>query len=224
MKGTGMNEQTTLAVSLAKWIDDVNSVIVALQQQYVELGQLIYIAGTQLSYSDRKRAVAHLRTAGVSISDQRAALAAYLFEHPDDGAQDDLRIHPRLVFAGCRNNKMLNTTRDDQERLLSDQSFAIVTPKNEVVQKPWTEMRAYERNQLVARNGAIRDVDAQRSGSKAPQLAPPAAMVQAIALEGDLIVFDAPTASLSCTIADFVEMLGADNLSRLTEWRQKDSA
>lgn len=219
-----MTQESTLAHPLAEWINQVDTVVAALQDQYVALGRLIFIAGTTLSYSDRKRALSHLRIVGVSISDQRAALAAYLFENPDEGADEDLRIDPRLVFAGCRNNKMLNTTKEDQGRLLSGEPLAIVTPKNEVVKRPWQDMKAYERNQLVARNGAIRDVEAQRQKPKVPKPQPMIGAVETITLEGDLLTFRATTASLSCAVADFVEMLGMDNLQRLANWRLKDSA
>lgn len=215
-----MNEQSTLTVPLVEWIDQVDSVIAALQQNYVELGRLIYVARTTLSYSDRKRALAHLRVAGVGISDQRAALAAYVFGHANDGADDDLRIDPRLVFAGCRNNKMLNTTQEDQDLMLSGEPFEIVTPRNEVVRKSWLEMKAYERNQLVARDGTIRDVDAQRRKREVPKRSLTTATVETITLAAELLTFGAMTASLSCTVADFVEMLGTDNLRKLTSEKQ----
>jgi hypothetical protein len=106
--------------------------------------------------------MSYIRQYSLKDCDVKAAIAAFLYEHPDLGAKEDLRIHPKLLFHGAKNSKILHMDKEDQDRLLSNEKFQVVQPNGKPCEpKTWSELNEVHRNTLIGKGGKILSVQEQ---------------------------------------------------------------
>ena len=145
--------------SFKKELDDV---LLTIRSSFIKLGEKLWEAKTAVSSAEYDELTTYVEKQGIRHTDQRAAIAAFLFTRQDIGGSNDLRIDPRLIFAGAANSKILSMDKEDQERLLSDERFTVLQPSGRSTAKTWPEMSEQERNTLIGKGGKIRALDEQQ--------------------------------------------------------------
>ncbi len=140
---------------------ELDSILLAVQKGFLRLGEVLFEARAILSHNDFTRLQSYIVKQGPKKTDQRACVAAFLFKHPDKGEEDENRVDPRLIYAGATNSKILSMDREDQDRLLSEEKFAVLQPSRRVLKKTWAQMTDHERNMLIGKGGKIKHLGEQ---------------------------------------------------------------
>jgi len=89
---------------------------------------------------------------------QAHMMARFSFTKADIKAYIDMslgKLDPRLLLAGAKSSKIMNMSRDDQDRLLTEEVFEVYDNTGQVREVTWAHMRFDERGRLIGRNGAI---------------------------------------------------------------------
>jgi len=107
---------------------DLDDVLLSIRTSFIKLGEKLFKARQTLTAEEYDEITMYVEKQGIRRSDQRATIAAYLFENSHLGTTSDQRIEPRLIFAGAANSKILAMHSEDQERLISDEKFEVLQP------------------------------------------------------------------------------------------------
>ncbi len=144
---------------------ELDDIIIAVRKDFVRLGEILWDACKMLGSHDYSKLQDYVMKQGVKKTDQRAAIAAFLFKNPKVGDETELRIDPRLIFAAGGNSKVLSLDKEDQDRLLSEETFFVLQPSGKSPKKTWGEMTDHERNMLLGKGGKIRTINEQRDAT-----------------------------------------------------------
>lgn len=201
---------------------DLDDVLLSIRTSFIRLGEKLFKARQTLTAEDYDEITMYVEKQGIRRSDQRASIAAYLFENPHLGTHSDNRIEPKLVFAGAANSKILAMDGEDQQRLVSNEQFEVLQPSGRSADKSWAEMTEQERNTLVGKGGKIKTIDEQRDSQFTKR--------NASLLRGDkieitdkkVIIYarEAPV-QIKFDISVFARMLSCEKWSLLTQARQR---
>lgn len=162
---------------------DLDDVLLSIRTSFIKLGENLFKARQTLTAEEYDEIMMYVEKQGIRRSDQRASIAAYLFENPHLGGHTDTRIEPKLVFAGAANSKILAMDPEDQERLVTDEEFEVLQPSGRTAAKSWSHMTEQERNTLVGKGGKITTIDEQKDRQNAKSIKPNTALLRGCGIE-----------------------------------------
>ncbi len=147
---------------LEEWEKKLTDVLLNIRNQFLKLGETLYLAQKELSAADYKKLLSYVEQYSLKDADIKSSIAAFLHTRPDLGTEEDHRIDPALVFAGAKNSKILFMDEHDQKRLLSTEKFKTVMSNGKIDrEKTWSELSEVQRNTLIGKGGKILTINDQ---------------------------------------------------------------
>ncbi len=203
----------------------LDDVLYGIRTSFVKLGETLFKARQTVTAEEYDEIQVYVEKQGVRRADQRASIAAYLFENPDLGTRRSLRLDPKLVFAGAANSKILAMVSEDQQRLVNDEKFEVLQPSGRRVIKCWSEMTEVERNSLLGKGGKIMTIDEQEECRKKRDMKPNIALLKGcgIDIEDKKVIVHVKDSQVKVqfTIPVFARMLSDEKWEQLAKARKR---